>query len=90
MPRRANTLPLAVACTRKRSLLELRRERSRARNAPGPERRARRLNASDRNDLYAASRLRPLARRLLRTFRPPSVFMRARNPCVRARRILEG
>jgi hypothetical protein len=33
---------------------------------------------------------RPLARRALRTLRPPSVFIRARNPCVRARRILEG
>jgi len=37
-----------------------------------------------------ASRLRPLARRLFRTVRPPNVFMRARNPCVLARRRLFG
>jgi hypothetical protein len=32
------------------------------------------------------SRLRPLARRRLSTLRPPFVVMRARNPCVFARR----
>ena len=37
-----------------------------------------------------ASRLRPLARRRFSTVRPPSVFMRARKPWVRARRILDG
>ena len=37
-----------------------------------------------------ARRLRPLARRAFSTLRPPSVFMRARNPCVRALRILDG
>jgi len=31
-----------------------------------------------------------LARRAERTLRPPTVFMRARNPCVRARRNFEG
>src|SRR5690348_7795987 len=39
---------------------------------------------------YTASRLRPFARRLLMTFRPPNVFMRARKPWVRARRTFEG
>jgi hypothetical protein len=38
----------------------------------------------------AVRRLRPLARRRLRTFRPPGVAMRARNPCVRLRRRLLG
>ena len=37
-----------------------------------------------------ASRARPLARRAERTLRPPTVFIRARNPCVRKRRIFEG
>ena len=37
-----------------------------------------------------ASRARPLARRADRTLRPPTVFMRARKPCVRARRIFDG
>lgn len=37
-----------------------------------------------------ARRARPLARREASTFRPPTVFMRARKPCVRARRIFEG
>ena len=31
-----------------------------------------------------------MARRADRTLRPPTVFMRARKPCVRARRIFEG
>jgi hypothetical protein len=35
-------------------------------------------------------RWRPLARRALRTLRPPTVRMRARKPCVRARRRLLG
>jgi hypothetical protein len=35
---------------------------------------------------YTVSRLRPLARRRLSTFRPPFVFMRSRKPCVFARR----
>jgi len=34
---------------------------------------------------YTAMRLRPFARRRLRTFRPPGVVIRARNPCVRFR-----
>lgn len=38
----------------------------------------------------AESRARPLARRAESTLRPPTVFMRARKPCVRARRIFEG
>lgn len=37
-----------------------------------------------------AKRLRPLARRRAKTLRPSVVAMRARNPCVRARRTLEG
>ena len=40
--------------------------------------------------LQTESRVRPLARRADRTFRPPTVFIRARKPCVRARRIFEG
>jgi hypothetical protein len=36
------------------------------------------------------SRARPFARRADRTLRPPTVFMRARKPCVRARRIFDG
>jgi hypothetical protein len=35
-------------------------------------------------------RTRPLARRAARTLRPPTVFIRARKPCVRARRNFEG
>jgi len=38
----------------------------------------------------AVRRLRPLARRALMTLRPPSVAMRARNPCVRLRLRLLG
>ena len=40
--------------------------------------------------VVTASRLRPLRRRLLMTLRPPAVAMRARKPCVRARRVLWG
>lgn len=36
------------------------------------------------------SRLRPLARRRLRTSRPFLVLMRTRKPCVRLRRLLLG
>jgi hypothetical protein len=36
------------------------------------------------------SRLRPLARRAERTLRPPTVFIRARKPCVRLRRTTDG
>ena len=39
---------------------------------------------------YALSRARPLARRALMTARPPTVRMRARNPCVRLRFNLLG
>lgn len=53
IPRRANTPPLEEICTRKRSLLEFRRERKSALNARAPERRARRLRASDRKPLAA-------------------------------------
>ncbi len=35
-------------------------------------------------------RLRPFARRCLRTFRPPGVFMRFLKPCVRFRRCFFG
>jgi hypothetical protein len=41
-------------------------------------------------DAQGARRFRPFARRALMTARPPRVFMRARNPCVRARRILDA
>ena len=40
--------------------------------------------------LQTARRARPFARRALITALPPRVFMRSRNPCVRARRVLEG
>ena len=53
IPRRENTSPLNDACTRKRSLLAVRRERKRAPNAWPPERRARRWKASDRKPLAA-------------------------------------
>lgn len=39
----------------------------------------------DRVRAQALRRARPLARRALRTFRPPLVAMRARNPCTRLR-----
>jgi hypothetical protein len=35
-------------------------------------------------------RLRPLARRRFNTVRPPALRMRARNPCVRLRRMRLG
>ena len=37
-----------------------------------------------------ASRVRPFARRAERTLRPPTLFMRARKPCVRLRLTTEG
>ena len=43
-----------------------------------------------RNERQTESRARPFARRADRTLRPPTVFMRARKPCVRARRIFDG
>jgi hypothetical protein len=43
-----------------------------------------------RNERQTVSLARPLARRADSTLRPPTVLMRARNPCVRARRSLEG
>jgi hypothetical protein len=39
---------------------------------------------------HAVRRLRPLARRRASTRRPPTVFMRERKPCRRARTILLG
>jgi hypothetical protein len=39
---------------------------------------------------YSPSRLRPRARRLRNTARPPGVRLRTRNPWRRARRVLEG
>jgi hypothetical protein len=36
------------------------------------------------------SRLRPFARRALITLRPPTLFIRARKPCVRTLLILLG
>jgi len=52
-PRRAKHLPLGLACTRKRSLLELRREARTCLNASPPGKRARRGNASDGKPLAA-------------------------------------
>ena len=52
-PRRAKHRPLALACTRKRSLLELRREARTCLNASPLGKRARRGNASDRKPLAA-------------------------------------
>src|SRR5690606_32894978 len=43
-----------------------------------------------RKENQTARRLRPLARRALRTARPARVFMRTRNPWVRLRRVTEG
>ena len=43
-----------------------------------------------RNVRQTESRARPFARRADRTLRPPTVFIRARKPCVRARRIFDG
>lgn len=43
-----------------------------------------------RNVRQTESRARPFARRADRTLRPPTVFMRARKPCVRARRSFDG
>ena len=42
--------------------------------------------ASGKATRYTVSRLRPLARRRLSTFRPPFVDIRSRKPCVFARR----
>src|SRR3954465_8150369 len=39
---------------------------------------------------YSARRLRPRARRLRSTLRPPGVRLRTRNPWRRARRVFEG
>jgi len=70
--------------------LEQRVERPDARQAMAPlaavEARALRRTGGQTDD----SRTRPLARRAESTLRPPTVFMRARKPCVRARRIFEG
>ena len=67
--------------------LEYRIERARAAKAiPGRSS----GRGRSRNARQTASRARPLARRADSTLRPPTVFMRARNPCVRARRIFDG
>ena len=42
------------------------------------------------DEIETAMRLRPLARRALRTARPPLVFIRSRKPCVRRRLIRLG
>jgi hypothetical protein len=52
-PRRAKHRPLGLACTRKRSLLELLREARTCLNASPPGKRARRGNASDCKPLAA-------------------------------------
>lgn len=53
IPRRANPSPLNAACTRKHSLLTVRRDRRRTPNAGPPGKRARRWKASDRKPLTA-------------------------------------
>ena len=45
-----------------------------------------RAGGRHRDARQTVRRARPLARRAARTLRPPTVFMRARKPCVRARR----
>lgn len=47
-------------------------------------------SGADRRFDQTAKRARPLARRAFSTARPALVFMRARKPCVRLRRVLEG
>lgn len=41
-------------------------------------------------EMRALNFLRPLARRRLKTFLPPGVFILFRNPCLRKRRFLWG
>ena len=55
-----------------------------------PRRRDRLRRRSEGNGGQGASRARPLARRAESTLRPPTDFIRARNPCVRLRLITEG
>jgi hypothetical protein len=55
-----------------------------------PERVAARNKRRGCCHLYGMSFLRPLARRRASTARPFLVAIRARNPCVRARRTLLG
>jgi hypothetical protein len=70
-----------------KSALPPRRERARELRSAAQPRFARQPGA---RRLQTAKRARPLARRALITARPPRVFIRSRNPCVRARRVLEG
>jgi hypothetical protein len=56
----------------------------------GPQSVSRRRKNTRQRFSVTASRLRPLARRRFRTWRPFFVAMRARNPCVRLRLILLG
>ena len=65
--------------------LEQRFERARA-----PQPMADAAANGSRNGRQTVRRARPLARRAARTLRPPTVFIRARNPCVRARLTFEG
>jgi hypothetical protein len=44
----------------------------------------------DRGQRQGVSRARPLARRAESTLRPPTLFIRARKPCVRLRLTTEG
>ena len=53
IPRRENRSPFRDACTRKRSLLAMRRERKSRPNESPPDKRARRWKASDRKPLAA-------------------------------------
>lgn len=52
--------------------------------------RARRAQFGCLGGIETVNRLRPLARRRLMTACPPGVLIRARNPCVRLRRLLLG
>jgi len=55
-----------------------------------PSRLGIRCSAQMRIFFYTASLARPLARRARITARPPRVFMRTKNPCVRFLLITEG
>ena len=48
------------------------------------------IDARGRPDRQTAIRARPFARRADKTLRPPTVCMRLRKPCLRARRIFDG
>ena len=81
-----NSVPTLVAAT---PAAKKRLERPDPGQAIASLARGRAAGRVGRND-QAESRTRPLARRAESTLRPPTVFMRARKPWFRARRIFEG